>query len=61
MATAGVAPNAELDVSEGRFNASVAELLLRPSPSLVILFCVVVLSGRSGETALAICLILSLQ
>ena len=37
------------------------ELLLRPSPSLVLVLLVLVLTARSGETLLAICLILSLQ
>jgi len=38
-----------------------AEMLLRPSPSLVVVLLVLILTGRSGETALAVCLILSLQ
>jgi len=36
-------------------------LLLKPSPSLVVVLVLLIVTGRSGETALAVCLILSLQ
>jgi len=41
--------------------AGLLTLLLRPSPGLIVVLLVLILTGRSGETALAVCLILSLQ
>lgn len=35
--------------------------LLHPSPGMVLVFLILVLTGRTGETALAICLILTVE
>lgn len=39
----------------------IAELLLKPSPSLVVVLIMLIMAGRSGEVALSVCLILALQ
>jgi len=39
----------------------VAPLLLKPSPGLIVIIMTLILTGKSGETALAVCLILALQ